>query len=211
MVSQLISAPFCILVSECSPFCSLSRCALFLFLFGLFSLLLPGWYNAVVWVLRSPWSIGSSENTLKGHFIMFMKQHLRPSSNMTLWESSILNSLQTFVTPFALKWHFFLSFGCQHFNSNANLSRLPFYLFSVFLMYRNVLLLLLSSDRPRRVEQPWDLIIKTRPTLPLLLTALLGLFSLTFCSIVGSFTVKVGPWGRREHSQYRHKEDIRKK
>lgn len=109
VVSRIISSPFCILVLECSPSCSLSHCALFLFLFGLFSLLLPGWYNAAVWVLKSPWSIGSSENTLKGHFIMFMKQHLRPSSNMTWWESSILNSLQTFVAPFALKCHFFFS------------------------------------------------------------------------------------------------------
>lgn len=74
---------FCILVLECSPSCSLSLAFSFYFSLALFSLPLPGWYKAVVWVLRSPWSVGSSESTLKGHFIMFMKQHLRPSSNMT--------------------------------------------------------------------------------------------------------------------------------
>lgn len=74
---------FCILVLECSPPCSLSLAFSFYFSLALFSRPLPGWYKAVVWVLRSPWSVSSSESTLKGHFIMFMKQHLRPSSNMT--------------------------------------------------------------------------------------------------------------------------------
>lgn len=74
---------FCISVLECSPSCSLSLAFSFYFSLALFSLPLPGWYKAVVRVLRSSWSVGSSESTLKGHFIMFMKQHLRPSSNMT--------------------------------------------------------------------------------------------------------------------------------
>lgn len=73
---------FCISVSQFSLSCSLSLAFSFHFFLALFSLPLPGWYKAVVWVLRRPWSVCSSESTLKGHFIMFMKQHLRPSSNM---------------------------------------------------------------------------------------------------------------------------------
>lgn len=95
---------FYILVLECSPSCSRSlACS---FSLALFSLPLPGWYKAVVWVLRSPWIVGSSESTLKGHFIMFMKQLLRPSSNMT-YVKLVWTAWKVLLPPSQLYTNFF--------------------------------------------------------------------------------------------------------